>query len=524
MAAVVDGTSLTIYLDGVSVLSTTMTGSIVNDSREFSFGSDSTGTPYSGLIDDVRLYSTALSPGQILSLANGNRDTTQAGALDINGDYIQSGGTFTAPAGFMTLGGDLDHSSGVFTNNSGTVVLDGALQNISGVTTFNNFTKSVTTADTITFADTDLITIDGLLTLTGAASQLLTIRSNPDGAPDTQWEINHQGTESVSYIDLKDGGCDGVSTEIVTTNSIDSGNNDSCWIFDDVPPTGTITYDGGNGVGANFDINIQGDNDFTLTGTASDTATGDSGVTSVEVSLDGGGTWFDDSSVPPVVDTSGVSSWATWSYDAVLADGENQVRIRITDGIGNIGTYSTNSITTDGTDGAQDITYLFLTIGTISDYIFGPVSPDVEVNLDNTMSVHTNSQTGYQISVQRQNPVATMQSVSSFSFPDLADWISTAGGNAEIWSVLTKGLGFRLMFTGDAGAYNATYWGADDTAGNAKFAGFPSTFEAIILDSNAKTSAGSPYVSDLQLQLEADNTVPADSYSGTIEVNAIVNP
>src|SRR5690606_25062308 len=272
-------------------------------------------------------------------------------------------------------------------------------------------------------------------------------------------------------------------------------------------PTGTITYDGGNGAGADFTLNVEGDNVIPLTGTATDVDTGGSEVTLVEVSINGGVDWEN------AVDTGGGTPWSTWSYLATLVDGQNQVRIRITDAIPNVTTYSTNTIPTDGTDGAQDIDYLFLTIEEVDDFVFGTTAVNVIVSEDSVLGIRTNSQTGYQVQVKKQNvdPDTTIMSGAT-TFPDLTDWSSVGVGNGEIWANLsTKGLGFRLMSTGDAAAYNSDYWGTDDTAPNAKFGGFPNSYETIINDPAAKSSAGAPYDSQLQIQLEADMSVPPGS-------------
>jgi hypothetical protein len=210
----------------------------------------------------------------------------------------------------------------------------------------------------------------------------------------------------------------------------------------------------------------------------------------------------------------------------VLADGVNQVRIRVTDSSDNVETYTTNSDVTDGIDGAQDITYLFLTFETINDFVFGSTPPNIILSEENVLGIRTNSSTGYQVQIKKQNPDPDTTIMSGANtFPDLTDWSSSGLGNGEVWANLnTKGLGFRLKATSYAEAYNSDYWGADDTAPNAKFGGFPNSFETIINDPDPKTSAESPYNSDLELQLEADQSVQPGAYQGVIDLNAIVNP
>ena len=44
--------------------------------------------------------------------------------------------------------------------------------------------------------------------------------------------MNHQGTESISNISVKDSGCRDASTAITAgSGSVDLGNNGSCWAF-----------------------------------------------------------------------------------------------------------------------------------------------------------------------------------------------------------------------------------------------------------------------------------------------------
>src|SRR5690606_14587931 len=83
-------------------------------------------------------------------------------------------------------------------------------------------------------------------------------------------------------------------------------------------PTCTITYDGGNGAGADFTLNVEGNNVIPLTGTATDVDTEGSEVTLVGVSINAGVDWEN------AVDTGGGTPWSTWSYLATLVDGQNQ--------------------------------------------------------------------------------------------------------------------------------------------------------------------------------------------------------
>ena len=182
---------------------------------------------------------------------NGGTLTATDGTLDVNGDLTVSSGTLTAPSGTTTLSGNFTHPAGTFTHSSGTLTLDGADQTLSGATTFGNLNKAVAVARTLTFDNTSTQTIVGTLTLEGAASTLLSLRSDTDG---TQWEFDPQGTRNISYIDVKDSN----NINATTINCIsekrctDSGNNTN-WTFTQAASaqttSGTTSSGGGGGGG-----------------------------------------------------------------------------------------------------------------------------------------------------------------------------------------------------------------------------------------------------------------------------------
>ncbi|MCA1554456.1 MAG: hypothetical protein LC737_08760, partial [Chloroflexi bacterium] len=129
-------------------------------------------------------------------------------------------------------------NNGTFTHNSGTVVFNGTNQTISGSTNFNNLTKSVSSADTLTFQAGSTQMISGALNLQGASGQLLSLRSSVSG---TQWNINPQGTRTIQYLDVKDSNNTNTSAIIATgTNSVNSGNNTN-WTFGKSNQTISVT-------------------------------------------------------------------------------------------------------------------------------------------------------------------------------------------------------------------------------------------------------------------------------------------
>ncbi len=161
-----------------------------------------------------------------------NRVVLNSSAVTINGPvtiYVSGGGgTNEIDAGGATI-----NVSGNWTNNdtftpgTSTVVLNGANQTLSGSTTFRNLTKTVSSADTLTFTAGTTQTITGTATLNGASGQLLSLRSS---APGTRWNLNLAtgATKAISYVDVQDSdasGSDAALLDINPPNSVDSGNN-----------------------------------------------------------------------------------------------------------------------------------------------------------------------------------------------------------------------------------------------------------------------------------------------------------
>ena len=153
-----------------------------------------------------------VNSGVTLTIADGDgRDltvngTVQAdGTLDINGDMdisatgvVDSGGTFDALGGAVTftgvgnlyLGGTVT-SLGTFTAGTGSVTFDGTGQTLPGSVTYYNLSKSVSTADTLTFEAGSTTTVTAWLILHGAEGQLLSPSKQHAGHP-VEHQTNHQ--------------------------------------------------------------------------------------------------------------------------------------------------------------------------------------------------------------------------------------------------------------------------------------------------------------------------------------------
>ncbi|MBI5195452.1 MAG: hypothetical protein HZA10_03920 [Nitrospirae bacterium] len=189
------------------------------------FGGSNTQTLTSGGIGVYKAFNNLThSGGGTLQLFHDN--------LDINGNFINSAGTFSANNLNINVAGNWTNSA-TFTG-TGTVTLDGANQTIYGDTTFYNLTKSVTTPATLIFKAGKTQIIINNLTLQGTNGNLLALVSSSSGS---FWNVNPQGTRNISFVNVKDS-YNVNTTSIIAANSVDSHNNFN-WSFGENPPTAT---------------------------------------------------------------------------------------------------------------------------------------------------------------------------------------------------------------------------------------------------------------------------------------------
>lgn len=171
--------------------------------------------------------------------ANGGTFTGGSGAVSVTGSLTIAGATFTSTSGTLSVGGNLSLTSGSFTHNSGSVVMNGSAQQIVGTFTFNNFTKTTSSATSLTFPASVTTTVAGTLTLQGASGQLLTIQSSVSGTPAS---LDAQGSRSVQYLSVQDSTV--VSTlRIRCWTGCVSVSNNSNWSF--AAGSVTLTESGG---------------------------------------------------------------------------------------------------------------------------------------------------------------------------------------------------------------------------------------------------------------------------------------
>jgi hypothetical protein len=166
---------------------------------------------------------------------NGGTFTGAGGTVNTTKVSLSSG-ALTAPAAF-NVSGNWSNSGGTFSALTSTVTLTGAGQSISGANTFYNLTKTVSSADTLTFGAgaANATTVAGTLILEGLAGQLLSLRSAITG---TQWQIDPQGPRTVQFVDVKDS----KNTDAIAIQAASSTNakDNRHWAF--FTPPGTIEY------------------------------------------------------------------------------------------------------------------------------------------------------------------------------------------------------------------------------------------------------------------------------------------
>lgn len=217
---------------------------------------------------------------------NGGTLTLSSGTIDLNGNLAVGGGVLSMGSATVTLAGDATYTSGTMSPGTSSVTLDGTNQEITGGTTWYNLTKTVVAAATLTFPEAETTTVNGTLTLAGAASQLLSLRSSSLGVPAI---IAPAVMTSPTYLDVRDITITLTTSCMISTQyCVNSGGNMG-WTFmitsDDTPEPTPITLrvlspNGGEVYDAAETIVITW------------TSTGRVDYVNVSISLDAGGSWI----------------------------------------------------------------------------------------------------------------------------------------------------------------------------------------------------------------------------------------
>jgi len=130
---------------------------------------------------------------------------------------------------------------------------------------------------------------------------------------------------------------------------------------------------------------------------------------------------------------------------------------------------------------------------------------------------------GYNLSVKREDATSTLNingsSPPDIVFPDEIDWNSTGSGNAT--STPGHNLSFRVWQNGTDSNYDATWWGANDASGTAKYAGFPQVMQQFM---NCTTCNFGLTDTVIGYRVSAPVSQMTGIYSGMITITALVNP
>ena len=149
VAAVWDGSNMTLYQNGEVSAGPTAVAGVLRDSGEpLAIGrhENSSARDFDGAIDEVRIYARALSATEISRLAKGFMPATGVGLytlqdnLDVNGTFVINDGTLnTGTDRQINVAGSWLNHGGIFTSNNSQVILDGTaldLKILSGSQTF----------------------------------------------------------------------------------------------------------------------------------------------------------------------------------------------------------------------------------------------------------------------------------------------------------------------------------------------------------------------------------------------------
>lgn len=234
-----DTNSINIFIDG-SIDVSSKSGSLesagaisgtFSNSESFQIGRAEAGSgAFHGTIDDFRIYNRPMSGAELSLLGTGFK-TTGSGTydlranLDVDGDFCIYAGTLDVGTGHtINVAGDYCAYAGQLNANSGSVVLDGTSQTIRGSTAFNQLAKTSTTAVTLTFEVNTEQTVSGAITLQGALTKQISLRSSRTGSQ-AYLIVEDSGATLLEYLDVKDNNAFSGATMYCTEGCTDSTNN-----------------------------------------------------------------------------------------------------------------------------------------------------------------------------------------------------------------------------------------------------------------------------------------------------------
>ncbi|HEY7292623.1 MAG TPA: fibronectin type III domain-containing protein [Vicinamibacterales bacterium] len=173
LAATYDGTTLRFYVNGTQAASQTKSGSILTSGNPLQIGGDSIyGQFFSGMIDEVRVYSVALSAGQILS--------------DMATAVGQSSAALSLSSASLNLGnvtvGTVSAPQSVTITNGGSLPLNIGSVTITGVDA-SNFGQTNNCVGTVPPQGTCSISVTFTPSSGGVSTATLAITDNAPGNP-----------------------------------------------------------------------------------------------------------------------------------------------------------------------------------------------------------------------------------------------------------------------------------------------------------------------------------------------------
>ncbi len=152
------------------------------------------------------------------------------------------------------------------------------------------------------------------------------------------------------------------------------------------------------------------------------------------------------------------------------------------------------------------------------------LTPGVAVLGTTTVSVSiTGGTAGYSLKINRNGASATLSS-SSITFPDYTAWnpgtgCSAGQGNGTTTPGAT--FSFRVQQANITSSYCSSWWGANDTAGTALYAGTPTASQTIM---NCATCNSGSTNTEIKYRVDAPNSQKSTNYSGVITFTALANP
>ena len=396
------GASGTLQLQGAETITATTKTLNSGSTVKFTGNGDGLANTYT-----PTSYFSASYQNLTINSTDGATDIFKLGAaLSVAGAFTNTAGTFDVDSTnnyAMTVTGNWSNS-GTFQARNGTVTLNGTSQTISGSTTFYNLTKTVTSADTLTFTagTTQTIASGGTLKLRGASGQLLTLASSTTSA----FTLTFADTTSkyvVDYVSVSYSTASGLG--ILALNSTDGGNN-TLWTFQTT--SGTLRYWIATGAG-NW-------NDTANWSTTS----GGSGGSSVPVSTSDAifdGSANGNCTVNAAVDVKGLY---LDGYSGTFSQGANTITVGADNYSQGTGTFTggSSAITLNGTYTLSGGTFT-ATSGTITDnaknwtYIAGTFNTNSGTVKFQPILTITGSHTLNNVTIDSNNTIATTLTIAS---------------------------------------------------------------------------------------------------------------